>query len=87
MLARLLEYPSASTFDITALVRSPEKAKKLELFGVKAVVGSFKDSTLVEGLAENAHVIFSCVSMAAATEHCDWSHETDLGLYNLRMRR
>lgn len=61
MLARLLAHPDAKTYDITVLVRSPEKAKKLETFGVKAVVGSFKDSKLVEELSEQAHVIFSCV--------------------------
>lgn len=61
MLARLLSHPSANTFDITVIVRLAEKAKKLEQFGVKAVVGSTKDTALVEKLAEEAHVVFSCV--------------------------
>ncbi|KAF7790012.1 hypothetical protein EIP86_000960, partial [Pleurotus ostreatoroseus] len=61
VLARLLAHPSANTFEITAIVRSEEKAKKLETFGVKAVVGSFKtDLALVEQLAEQAHVVFNC---------------------------
>jgi uncharacterized protein YbjT (DUF2867 family) len=61
VLARLLAHPSKDTFAITALVRSEEKAKKLESFGVTPVVGSYKDVALVERLAEQAHVIFSCV--------------------------
>lgn len=60
VLAKLLSHPSASTFDITALVRNEEKAKLLEQkFGVHGVVGSYKDTALVERLAENAHVVFS----------------------------
>lgn len=45
------------------LIRSPEKAKKLEAFGVKPVVGSFKDLALVEKLSEEAHVVFSLVRL------------------------
>ncbi|KAI0783990.1 hypothetical protein BC629DRAFT_541283 [Irpex lacteus] len=59
VLSRLLSHPSREHFDIIALVRSSDKAKKLEEFGIKTVVGSFKDAPLVEQLAENAHVIFS----------------------------
>ena len=62
VLSRLLSHPSRDTFEITALVRSEDKAKKLETFGVKTVVGSFTDLPLVERLAENAHVVFSTVS-------------------------
>jgi len=60
VLARLLSHPSRDTFDIFAIVRSQDKAKKLETFGVRAVVGSTKDLALVEELAEQAHVVFSC---------------------------
>ncbi|KAI0783870.1 NAD(P)-binding protein [Irpex lacteus] len=59
VLARLLAHPSRHTFAITALVRSEEKAKKLETFGVTPVVGSTKDTALLAKLAENAHVVFS----------------------------
>ncbi|RPD82721.1 NAD-P-binding protein [Lentinus tigrinus ALCF2SS1-7] len=59
VLARLLSHPSASTFDITVLVRNAEKAKILESkFPVKAVVGSHQELDKVESLAENAHVVF-----------------------------
>lgn len=68
MLARLLTHPNAKTYDITVLVRSAEKARKFETFGVKAVVGSFKDSKLVEELSEQAHVIFSCVCSSSLLE-------------------
>ncbi|KAI0696906.1 NAD-P-binding protein [Cytidiella melzeri] len=65
VLARLLKHPSKDTFEITALVRSADKAKKLERFGVKPVVGSYDDTALVEGLAEKAHVLFSCANADA----------------------
>ncbi|RPD75004.1 NAD-P-binding protein [Lentinus tigrinus ALCF2SS1-7] len=59
VLIRLLEHPSAETFDITVLVRSAEKAKILETqFGVKAVVGTHQDLDKIESLVENAHVVF-----------------------------
>ena len=61
MLHRLLSHQNVNTYEITALVRSEEKAKKLESFGVKSVVGSFEDLALVEKLAADANVVFSCV--------------------------
>ncbi|KAJ3521950.1 hypothetical protein NM688_g8946 [Phlebia brevispora] len=61
VLARLLAHPSAKTFDITVIVRSQDKAKKFESFGVKAVVGSFKsDLALLEKLVEESHIVFNC---------------------------
>ena len=62
VLSRLLEHPKAYSFDITVLVRSTEKAHSLETFGVRAVVGTYEDSQLVEKLAEEARVVFTCVS-------------------------
>lgn len=61
MLAQLLVHPNANTFDITVLVRSPEKAEKLKTFGVTPVLGSLEDIDLLEDLASKAHVVFSCV--------------------------
>lgn len=61
VLHRLLHHPNAKTFDVTALARSPEKAEKLESFGVKPVIGSLDDHTLVEELSSQAHVIFNTV--------------------------
>ncbi|KAI0783874.1 hypothetical protein BC629DRAFT_530767 [Irpex lacteus] len=60
VLSRLLAHPKKDIFDITVLVRSAEKARKLESFGVKTVTGSLKDTSLLEKLAESAHVLFSC---------------------------
>ena len=62
VLSRLFTHPGKSDFDITALVRSPEKAKKLEDFGVKTTIGSLKDTALLEKLAQDAHVVFNTVS-------------------------
>ncbi|KAL4247620.1 NAD(P)-dependent Metabolic Enzyme [Abortiporus biennis] len=61
VLSRLLEHPSAETFEITILVRSPEKAQLFkDNFDVDVVIGSNEDLGLVEELAENSHVVFSC---------------------------
>ncbi|KAI0783867.1 hypothetical protein BC629DRAFT_1440597 [Irpex lacteus] len=65
VLSRLLSHPSKDTFEITTLVRSEEKAKKLESFSVKTVIGSYEDTALVERLAEDAHVVFSCADADA----------------------
>ncbi|KAI0073995.1 NAD(P)-binding protein [Panus rudis PR-1116 ss-1] len=59
VLARLLEHPKASTFDITILVRSPEKAQKFESFGVKAVVTSLEDEGTIEEVASKAHIVIN----------------------------
>ncbi len=62
VLTRLINHPKKDTFEVTVLVRSEEKAKILESFGVKTVIGSIKDTALVEKLAEQAHVLFNIVS-------------------------
>ena len=59
---RLLQHPNADKFDITAPVRSPEKAKLLEQLGVKAEIASLSDHDKIESLASRAHVIFNVVS-------------------------
>ena len=61
MLLRFLKHPDASSFSITALVRSPEKAEKLKAFGVNPVVGSHSDTPLVEELAAQADVVITVV--------------------------
>ncbi|OBZ72275.1 Uncharacterized protein C2A9.02 [Grifola frondosa] len=60
VLTRFIQHPNASNFDITVLVRSADKAKKLESFGLKAVVGSLQDLDQLESLASQADVIISC---------------------------
>ncbi|KAI0360218.1 NAD-P-binding protein [Trametes cingulata] len=61
VLERLLKHPSANTFDISVIVRNPEKAKILESkFGVNVVVGNHQELDKLESLAENAHVVFHC---------------------------
>ena len=66
ILARLLDHPSASTFKITVLVRSPEKAKLFEQKypSVKAVVGSTNEEEKLSQLASEAHYVFSAVSVS-----------------------
>ncbi|KAI0073561.1 NAD-P-binding protein [Panus rudis PR-1116 ss-1] len=60
VLSCLLTHPSASNFEITAIVRSPEKANMLENFGVKTVIASLDDVDKIEKLASQCHVVFSC---------------------------
>ncbi|GJE97532.1 NAD(P)-binding protein [Phanerochaete sordida] len=60
VLSRLLAHRGAHSFQITALVRSPDKGKILQdQFGVHSVVGSTEDTTLLERLSAEAHVVFS----------------------------
>ena len=61
VLLRFLKHPDASSFNITVLVRSPEKAEKLKAFGVNPVVGSHSDTPLVEGLTAQADVVIAVV--------------------------
>ncbi|EGN98930.1 hypothetical protein SERLA73DRAFT_181658 [Serpula lacrymans var. lacrymans S7.3] len=60
VLELLLEHPTASSSQFTALVRSPEKAQKLESVGVHAVVGSLSELDKLEQLASQSDVIFAC---------------------------
>jgi len=56
----LLQHPDASeSFNITALVRSPEKAEKLKALGIEAVVGSLSDHDVLEKLASASDVVFA----------------------------
>jgi hypothetical protein len=63
VLSRLLKHPNAASFNITALVRSPEKAEKLKTLGVHPVVGSYSDLALVEKLTAKADVVIATVSI------------------------
>ena len=62
MLSRFLKHPNAASFNITALVRSPEKAEKLKTFGVQPVIGSYSDLALVEKLSAKSDVMIATVS-------------------------
>lgn len=61
MLLRFLKHSNAASFNITTLVRSPEKAEKLKAFGVNPVLGSHSDATLVEKLSAKADVVIATV--------------------------
>ncbi|KAF7974800.1 hypothetical protein HWV62_11299 [Athelia sp. TMB] len=65
VLDRLLMHPNTASFVITALVRSPEKAQKLESLGLKTAVGSLADAALVQDLAAASD---APVESEAATE-------------------
>ncbi|OBZ72277.1 hypothetical protein A0H81_07905 [Grifola frondosa] len=62
VLTRFIQHPNASHFDITVLVRSEEKAKKLEPFGVRTVVGSLSDTDKLEELASQSKVVVACAN-------------------------
>lgn len=61
VLARFLQRPDFSSFNITALVRSPEKADKLRALKVNAVVGSHSDVPLMESLAADSDYVIATV--------------------------
>ncbi|RPD68433.1 NAD-P-binding protein [Lentinus tigrinus ALCF2SS1-7] len=63
--------------EITVLVRSPEKAHRLESeYKVKACIGSLEDTDKVEQLAEQAHVVCSL----ANADHIDMTRAILRGL-------
>jgi len=59
VVARLLDHPNASSFQITALVRSPAKGTKLETVGLKTIIGSINELDKLERAASEADVVFS----------------------------
>ncbi|TFK49690.1 NAD(P)-binding protein [Heliocybe sulcata] len=69
VLQRLLSHPEASSFEITALVRSAEKANLLETFGVKVLLGSHSELDKLEAAAASSDVVFAiadCDDLPAA---------------------
>ncbi|KAJ7242688.1 hypothetical protein C8J57DRAFT_1367366 [Mycena rebaudengoi] len=64
ILRRLVEHPRAATFEITLLVRDPLKEQKLSSLGLglKVVVGSHADTTLLEALSSEADVVFAAAN-------------------------
>jgi uncharacterized protein YbjT (DUF2867 family) len=62
VLARFLQRPDFASFNLTALVRSPEKAAKLNALGVNTVIGSHSDTALMESLAANSDVVLAMVN-------------------------
>ncbi|CAL1702855.1 unnamed protein product [Somion occarium] len=59
VLARLLAHSDRDEFDITALVRSPRNAARLDSFGITTVIGTLEEAGKLEVLASQAHVVFS----------------------------
>jgi len=62
VLERLQSHPDADKFEITALIRSPQKADKFKDYGVTTVVGSFSDAKLLEDLTAAADVVVDTAS-------------------------
>jgi uncharacterized protein YbjT (DUF2867 family) len=59
VLEKILGLPDV---DITALVRNAEKAKKIESFGIKTIVGALNDTNILEEQAMQADVVIEMVS-------------------------
>ncbi|KAG6817355.1 hypothetical protein H0H87_009954, partial [Tephrocybe sp. NHM501043] len=59
VLDRFINRPDFKTLNVTALVRSQEKADTLNLLGVQTVVGSFDDLALLEKAASEADVVIN----------------------------
>lgn len=65
VLERLQSHPDADKFEITALIRSPQKAEGFKEYGVNTVVGSFSDTKLLEDLTAAADVVVDTVDADA----------------------
>ncbi|KAG2136811.1 hypothetical protein BD769DRAFT_385148 [Suillus cothurnatus] len=60
VVSALLSHPSAKSFQITVLTRSPEKVELFNSVGVAAVVGSYRDLEKLTEHARNSDVVFAC---------------------------
>ncbi len=69
MLWRLLNHKDAKNFTFKVLVRSPEKAKLFDKFGVEAVVGSLADLDKLEMFSEEADYVFAIVRRITFPSH------------------
>lgn len=58
----LSKYTDFPEYEVTALVRSAEKAKLLESLGINAVIGAHDDETLMESLAAETDIVIATVS-------------------------
>jgi hypothetical protein len=65
VLQRLLDHPKRDTFEITALVRSADKAKLLNTLGAKTVVASLSDLDRLTELAAASDVVIHTVIFVA----------------------
>ena len=63
VLQRLPDHPKRDTFEITALVRSVDKAKLLNTLGVNTVVASLSDLDKLTELAAASDVVIHTVIM------------------------
>ncbi|KAF8199311.1 NAD(P)-binding protein [Mycena galopus ATCC 62051] len=59
VLGKLLRLPRTTNLHITAFVRDPVKAEKVEAFGVTPVIGDNSNLELLQALARDADVVFS----------------------------
>lgn len=60
ILSALLSHPKAKSFQITVLIRSPDKVASFNSVGVIAVVGSNQDLEKLTELARNSDVVIAC---------------------------
>jgi len=59
VLNELLNYHNLSKVEVTAVVRSPDKAEKLKELGINVVIGSHTDQKLMEKLAEETDLVLA----------------------------
>ncbi|THU92346.1 NAD(P)-binding protein [Dendrothele bispora CBS 962.96] len=71
VLSRLLQRADFASFDIRVVVRSPEKAKKLEDFGFKSIIGSITDEALMVEAVSDVDVVLALADSDSlvATQH------------------
>lgn len=72
VLARLIQDPKRSEYDITVLLRSDGKAEGFKKFGLKTVKGSLDDVEILEKLVSEHDVVFQTVSpLRIVSSLCD----------------
>lgn len=79
ILDKFLARPDASSFDIRAVVRSPQKGEKLKALGITPLIGSHDDEQLMVKAASEVDVVF-------ANADCDDLHAAKITLKGVRKR-
>lgn len=62
VLSRLLSHPLSDTFRVTVLVRKQDQVSQFRSMGVRAVLGTNADLSLLQELAADADLVVACVS-------------------------
>ena len=89
VLSRLIQHPDAKSFEISVLVRTADKAEKLETLGVRPVIGSYSDLKVLTEEAAKADFVIAVVgisSLCGSMTFIELFHDRLIRMRCLRLR-